>query len=85
MRAYKKHIHHQDSLQILNLFRRLQKTQNLTYLFIAHDLSVVEHFCDRVGVMHRGKIVEEESVENLFNNPTHPYTKALISAIPWLT
>lgn len=70
--------------QILNLFRRLQKTQNLTYLFIAHDLSVVEHFCDRVGVMHRGKIVEEESVENLFNNPTHSYTKALISAIPWL-
>ena len=71
--------------QILNLFRRLQKTQNLTYLFIAHDLSVVEHFCDRVGVMHRGKIVEEESVENLFNNPSHPYTQALISAIPWLT
>ena len=71
--------------QILNLFRRLQQTQNLTYLFIAHDLSVVEHFCDRVGVMHRGKIVEEESVENLFNNPSHPYTQALISAIPWLT
>jgi peptide/nickel transport system ATP-binding protein len=54
--------------QILNLFRRLQKTQNLTYLFIAHDLSVVEHFCDRVGVMHRGKIVEEESVENFFSD-----------------
>ena len=70
--------------QILNLFRRLQKTKNLTYLFIAHDLSVVEHFCDRVAVMYRGEIVEEDHVENLFNNPRHPYTKNLIAAIPWL-
>ena len=70
--------------QILNLFRRLQKTKDLTYLFIAHDLSVVEHFCDRVAVMYRGEIVEEDHVENLFNNPRHPYTKNLIAAIPWL-
>tara|TARA_Y100000588_G_scaffold206187_1_gene220021 strand:+ start:1099 stop:1896 length:798 start_codon:yes stop_codon:yes gene_type:complete len=70
--------------QILNLFRRLQRTENLTYLFIAHDLSVVEHFCDRVAVMYRGEIVEEDHVENLFNNPRHPYTKNLIAAIPWL-
>jgi len=68
--------------QILNLFGELQKTQNLTYLFIAHDLSVVEHFCDRVAVMYGGKIVEVGRVEDLFNNPVHPYTEALISAIP---
>jgi len=68
--------------QILNLFRRLQESRNLTYLFIAHDLSVVEHFCDRVAVMYRGKIVEAAPVDELFTAPLHPYTEALISAIP---
>ncbi len=68
--------------QILNLFRRLQESQHLTYLFIAHDLSVVEHFCERVAVMYGGKIVEVAPVDELFNSPLHPYTEALISAIP---
>jgi oligopeptide/dipeptide ABC transporter ATP-binding protein len=68
--------------QILNLFLRLRETRNLTYLFIAHDLSVVEHFCDRVAVMYAGNIVEVASVDGLFNSPLHPYTEALISAIP---
>lgn len=68
--------------QILNLFRRLQESQNITYLFIAHDLSIVEHFCERVAVMYGGKIVELTSVEELFSAPLHPYTEALISAIP---
>ncbi|MFQ5850550.1 MAG: ABC transporter ATP-binding protein [Candidatus Binatia bacterium] len=68
--------------QILNLFRRLQEAEHLTYLFIAHDLSVVEHFCERVAVMYGGKIVEVAPVEDLFNSPLHPYTEALISAIP---
>ena len=68
--------------QILNLFRRLQESQHLTYLFIAHDLSVVEHFCERVAVMYGGKIVELAPVDELFNSPLHPYTEALISAIP---
>jgi oligopeptide/dipeptide ABC transporter ATP-binding protein len=68
--------------QILNLFGRLRDDRNLTYLFIAHDLSVVEHFCDRVAVMYGGKIVEVGPVEELFADPRHPYTQALISAIP---
>jgi oligopeptide/dipeptide ABC transporter ATP-binding protein len=68
--------------QILNLFRRLQETKGLTYLFIAHDLSVVEHFCDQVVVMYGGKIVEVGPVDDLFNSPLHPYTEALITAIP---
>jgi oligopeptide/dipeptide ABC transporter ATP-binding protein len=68
--------------QILNLFGKLRDDRKLTYLFIAHDLSVVEHFCDRVAVMYGGKIVEVGPVEDLFNNPKHPYTEALISAIP---
>lgn len=68
--------------QILNLFRRLQETKQLTYLFIAHDLSVVEHFCERVAVMYGGKIVEVAPVDDLFASPLHPYTEALISAIP---
>jgi len=68
--------------QILNLFVRLKNTRQLTYLFIAHDLSVVEHFCDRVAVMYGGKIVEIAKVDDLFNKPLHPYTEALISSIP---
>ncbi|MCY4441438.1 MAG: ABC transporter ATP-binding protein [Deltaproteobacteria bacterium] len=68
--------------QILNLFRQLQRTKGLTYLFIAHDLSVVDYFCERVAVMYGGKIVEVGAVEELFNKPAHPYTEALVSAIP---
>jgi oligopeptide/dipeptide ABC transporter ATP-binding protein len=68
--------------QILNLFGKLRDAKQLTYFFIAHDLSVVEHFCDRVAVMYGGKIVEVGRVEDLFSDPRHPYTEALISAIP---
>ena len=67
---------------ILNLMKDLQKEFGLTYLFISHDLSVVKHICDRVAAMYLGKVVEVAETEELFNNPVHPYTKALISAIP---
>lgn len=68
--------------QIINLLRDLQKQFGLTYLFISHDLSVVEHISDTVGVMYLGNLVEYASTERVFANPLHPYTQALFSAIP---
>lgn len=68
--------------QIINLLTDLQHEKQLTYLFISHDLSVVEHLCDRVGVMYLGSMVEMADKKELFKNPLHPYTKALMSAIP---
>ena len=68
--------------QILNLMQELQKKYGLTYVFISHNLSVVEHLCDRIAVMYLGNIVEIANKRNLFDNPKHPYTKALLDAIP---
>jgi oligopeptide/dipeptide ABC transporter ATP-binding protein len=68
--------------QILNLFRELQEEFNLTYLFIAHDLSVIRHISDRVAVMYVGKIAETGPVDKIFSHPQHPYTKALLAAVP---
>lgn len=68
--------------QIINLLKKLQKEFNLTFLFISHDLSVVEHISDTVGVMYLGSMVEYSETEKIYSNPLHPYTKALFSAIP---
>ncbi|MDR1732720.1 MAG: ABC transporter ATP-binding protein [Synergistaceae bacterium] len=68
--------------QILNLMKTIRKQMNLTYLFITHDLSVVYHFSDEIAVMYLGRIIEKASSEELFTNPLHPYTEALLSAIP---
>lgn len=68
--------------QIINLLKDLQEQYKLTYLFISHDLSVVEHISDSVGVMYLGNLVEYGDTDDIFNNPLHPYTKALFSAIP---
>ena len=68
--------------RILNLLNDLQAKFNLTYIFMSHDLSVIEYMCDRLAVMYLGKVVEEADTEALFSNPQHPYTKALLSATP---
>lgn len=68
--------------QVLNLMRDLQKKRDITYLFIAHDLSVMRYISDRIAVIHKGDIVELGKTEDIIQNPIHPYTKALLSAIP---
>src|SRR5699024_9541858 len=68
--------------QVVGLLEDLQKKLGLTYLFIAHDLSMIKHFCDRVAVMYMGTIVELAESEELYSNPIHPYTKRLLEAIP---
>ena len=68
--------------QVVNLLRKLQKENGLTYLFIAHDLSMVKYISDRIGVMNKGKLVELATADELYENPLHPYTKSLLSAIP---
>lgn len=68
--------------QILNLLRRFKGELNLTYLFISHDLAVVENLCDRVAVMYLGRIVEAGSTQRLFSNPKHPYTQTLLASVP---
>jgi len=68
--------------QIVNLLQDLQKADNLTYLFISHDLRIVQYICDRVAVMYLGKVVELTDAKTLYRDPKHPYTKALLSAVP---
>ena len=68
--------------QIVNLFRHLQQEHGFSILFIAHDLAMVEYLCDRIGVMYRGRLVELAPSRELAENPLHPYTRLLLSAIP---
>ena len=68
--------------QILNLLHDLQKQRGLSYLFITHNLSVVRHMADKIVVMYLGKVVEAGNTEDIFRNPQHPYTKALLAASP---
>ena len=68
--------------QVLEFLRDLKARLDLTYLFISHDLSVVRYLCDRVAVMYMGKVVEEGAVGEVFENPSHPYTESLLSAVP---
>ena len=68
--------------QVINLMQDLKETMNISYLFISHDMAIVEHFCDRVAVMYLGKIVEIATSEKLYADPRHPYTSALLSVIP---
>ena len=68
--------------QVLNLFRSIQKEFNLTYIFISHDLSVIKHVSDRIAIMYLGTVVELCAADKIYHNPLHPYTKALLSAIP---
>ena len=68
--------------QVINLLNDLKNELNLSIIFIAHDLSVVKYFCDSIVVMYFGKVVEKASSDELFKNPMHPYTRALLSAIP---
>ncbi|MEL3962760.1 ABC transporter ATP-binding protein [Lysinibacillus endophyticus] len=68
--------------QVVNLLKKLQKERNLTYLFIAHDLSMVKYISDRIAVMYRGKVVELGTSDEIYNEPIHPYTKSLLSAVP---
>ena len=68
--------------QVVNLLKKLQKERGLTYLFIAHDLSMVKYISDRIGVMYMGNLVELAEADELYENPVHPYTKSLLSAIP---
>ncbi len=68
--------------QVVNLMKKIQKERNIAYLFIAHDLSMVKYISDRIGVLHLGHLVETGTSDEIFNNPIHPYTKSLLSAIP---
>lgn len=68
--------------QVVNLMKKIQKETNIVYLFIAHDLSMVKYISDRIGVLHLEHLVETGTAEEIFNNPLHPYTKSLLSAIP---
>ncbi|GAA1580043.1 peptide/nickel transport system ATP-binding protein [Actinoplanes couchii] len=71
--------------QVINLLRRLQKDLGLSFVFIAHDLAVVRHFCERIAVMYRGEMVEIGTREEIYERPSHPYTQALLSAVPDVT
>ncbi|MDP4162399.1 MAG: ATP-binding cassette domain-containing protein, partial [Bacillota bacterium] len=68
--------------QVLNFMQDIQKEFNLTYLFISHDLGIIQHMCDRIGIMYRGQFVEQGTSQEIYSNPQHIYTKRLISAIP---